>query len=128
MFAPTDEAFKKMDLAGYSDEEVNDILKLHILNSIETFASLECLGTVTTLLGQKTKTICFLGVTDKFQVGKGNIEDANMPEILPPLFLGSNGNILPVNNVILPELPTIGKFNSHRIAYSIVPIYIYINI
>jgi len=129
LFAPTDDAFKKMeDLAGFRDEEVKDILKLHILNSIETFDSLDCLGSVTTLLGEKTETLCLLGVTNKFQVGKGNIDDANVPEILPPFFLGSNGNILPVDNVILPELPTIGKFNSHRIAYSIVPVYVYIYI
>ena len=65
---------------------------------------------VDTLLGQTTETVCKLGVADRYQKGKGNTDEANLPQVLPPFFLGSNGNVLPVDNVILPQLKTVGKY------------------
>jgi len=113
LFAPSNEAFAAIDAFNLSDQEVTDILLLHIvLDTAETFESLKCNGIVrTALVGQSTETKCSTDGVEKFQKGVGNTGAINesLPKIITPFFIKGNGNVLPLNKVLLPTEPTIGK-------------------
>ena len=114
LFAPTDLAFEQseIDVTNLQTSQTEDLLKLHVLDYIESYNSLVCDRTYRTLDGgERTQTICEYRnnvVNRKYQVGNGNSEGA-YPRIWSITTDTSNGNILSVDNVILPVLPTISK-------------------
>ena len=124
LFAPSNEAFDALG-AFVSVEEMTEILRLQIiLKKAETFDSLICNGFLKTALdGQSTETLCkevpiFGGrqlqvdfEIEKYQKGVGNkgaIE--TLPKLNRKTIIAGNGNVLCVNKVLLPAVPTIGKY------------------
>ena len=121
LFAATNAAFEAIGASHLPLEEIKTILMINILVGVaETFDSLVCNGLSSTMLGEDTKTMCAEVaartvlrqavssgdniITEKYQEGKGNVEAKTKPKIDLVVIKSGNGNILQMDQVILPGI------------------------
>lgn len=120
LFAPHDGAFSKFDKLNLV-LDMKTLVENHIfVGSALTVDALVCGKKTLMLSGEKTETRCNVEetrrvlqtggefTTRKFQVGMGNDDVATIPKLYSNFLQTKNGNILEVNQVIVPEirLPT----------------------
>jgi len=120
LFAPLNSAFSKyeeLDLSLDVAPDMKTVLKNHVVDgSALTVDALICGEKTLMQSGETTETKCETEKarrvlqsgsefqTIKFQVGKGNRDDNLKPEIWPTFLKTKNGNIIEVDEIIIPEL------------------------
>ena len=97
VFAPTDEAFAKIDTSGLTDDQLKDILLYHVIVGAEVNAA-----AATAIAGNTVG----MGNGDNMALSLSNTElFANLSKISLPNVDASNGIIHAVDTVLLPPAP-----------------------
>jgi hypothetical protein len=118
LFAPINSAFHEfddLDLSPFVELDIKTVLLNHVVSgSAFTVDALDCGESIAMLSGETTQTRCEsekarrVLATDfqtvKFQFGKGNDKSNLKPELWPTFLKTKNGNILEVDEVLIPEL------------------------
>lgn len=92
VFAPTDEAFSGVDLSGFTDEELAEILQYHVIGDNILSTDLESEQTVEALAGGELFVEANGGVTVN---GSAMVQTADIE--------ASNGTIHAIDGVLLPD-------------------------
>ncbi|PAU94707.1 hypothetical protein CK503_04330 [Aliifodinibius salipaludis] len=92
VFAPTDDAFSGVDLSGFSDDQLAEILQYHVVNANILAADLEAEQSVEALAGGNL-----------FVTADGEVVVNDVATVVTADVEASNGTIHAIGNVLLPD-------------------------
>ncbi|WP_445664008.1 fasciclin domain-containing protein [Fodinibius sp. AD559] len=92
IFAPTDDAFSGVDLSGFSDDQLAEILQYHVVNANILAADLEAEQSVEALAGGNL-----------FVTADGEVVVNDVATVVTADVEASNGTIHAIDNVLLPD-------------------------